>query len=148
MSEEKKTSGQTETLPQNEPMIQQALSKQEGREMGTANLGGKNEVMLLIGNDVKRFSLAGNKRWILGRFDKNPSHPDQVDLSPYGALELGISRFHVELQVDDNQLFAVDLNSTNGSYLNGDPLVPKKRALIRNGDELLLGRLAIQVLFR
>lgn len=148
MDEDNTLGGQTDILPQHDPTIQQALSRQEGREMGTAHLVGKGEVMLLIGNDVRRFSLSENTRWILGRFDKDPSHPDQVDLSPYSALDLGISRFHVELQIEDNQLFVIDLNSTNGSYLNGEPLIPKQRALVRNGDELLLGRLAIQVLFR
>jgi pSer/pThr/pTyr-binding forkhead associated (FHA) protein len=137
----------TGILPERDPEGQRALAKQSRRKLGTGTLGGKSEILLLIDNDVKRFPLAHEARWLLGRFDTT-DHPDQVDLSSYLALEKGVSRFHVQLQVEGDQLFATDLSSTNGTYVSGEPLTPRQPTLIRNGDELLLGRLLIQVLFR
>jgi hypothetical protein len=70
-----------------------------------------------------------------------------VDLSPYGAEDAGVSRRHVELRVRENHLFAVDLGSTNGTYLNGQRLEPNQPRILRDGDEMVLGKLAVRVRF-
>lgn len=148
MDDDLKTAGQTGTLPENDPQIQRVLAKYASRKLGTGTLGGKDEVLLLIGDEVKRFPLVDGARWLLGRFEQTTSHPDQVDLTAYQARELGVSRFHARLHVEDEQLFLTDLASTNGTYLSGEPLVPNKPSRVRNGDYMLLGRLLIQVIFR
>jgi len=137
----------TGILPERDPEFLRALAEQAKRKLGTGTLGEKQEVLLLIGEEVMSFSLSEEARWLLGRFETT-DHPDQVDLTPYGAAEKGVSRFHVQLQVEDNQLLVTDLSSTNGSYLSGEPLKARQPKLVRNGDNLLLGRLQIQVLFR
>ena len=137
----------TGTFPERDPEFQRRLAQQARRLPGTGRLSEKREVLLIIDEDVKRFTLTEGARWMLGRFKTN-DNPDQIDLTPFGAVELGVSRFHVQLHVEDNRLFATDLNSTNGTYVSGEPLEPNQPVLVRNGDNLLLGRLQIQVLFR
>lgn len=139
---------ETGTLIEKDPDFVRAMSERSKHPSGTALLGGKQEVMLLIENDIKRFPVDNGTRLILGRFDKATDHPDQIDLEPYNARELGVSRFHLQLQIENEQLFATDLNSTNGTYRGGEPFPANKPVLIRNGDMLLIGRLSIQVLFR
>ena len=57
---------------------------------------------------------------ILGRGD---SHPGRiiVNLEPYGARDLGVSREHVMLRPTPTRLFAIDQGSTNRTTVNGVP---------------------------
>ncbi|MCC7206336.1 MAG: FHA domain-containing protein [Anaerolineae bacterium] len=72
--------------------------------------------------------------------------PD-VDLGPYGASEMGVSRRHIRIRRKGILLYVADLNSTNGTLLNGRKLIPEGERLIRSGDELRLGHLKIRVKF-
>lgn len=47
-----------------------------------------------------------------------------------------VSSVHCELRNDQGQLSVVDLNSTNGTQVNGKPIPPMKPWLIKNGDTL------------
>jgi pSer/pThr/pTyr-binding forkhead associated (FHA) protein len=40
-----------------------------------------------------------------------------------------------------------DLGSTNGSYLNRRPLSPKTPHVIRHGDEVVFGKMLVQIYF-
>jgi pSer/pThr/pTyr-binding forkhead associated (FHA) protein len=138
----------TGTLPEKDPEMLRTIAARTKQPPGTTgSLGSKTEIMLLIDEDIRRYVVSEHTRLLLGRFD-DTDHPDQVNLSPYAAHDKGVSRFHLQLQVQDRQLIATDLNSTNGSYLGGEPLTPNQPTIVRNGDILMLGRLGIQVLFR
>jgi FHA domain len=84
-------------------------------------------------------------RLIIGRGDEE-REPD-IDLTQLDGVEQGISRWHAEFTYRDTQLFVEDLNSTNGTRLNGFRLDVGRRYRLRNGDELELGhlRLIVQV---
>jgi hypothetical protein len=49
----------------------------------------------------------------------------------------GVSRHHAELRVEDNQVVLVDLGSTNGTFVNGQPV---RRVALTNGTNVTLGR--------
>lgn len=72
--------------------------------------------------------------------------PD-VDLGPYEAGDKGVSRQHIRLKRKNILVYVIDLGSTNGTFLNGRRLVPHAERLLRNGDELQLGRLKVRVRF-
>jgi len=42
---------------------------------------------------------------------------------------------------------AFDLGSANGSFLNGQRLYPNEKRIVRDSDELRLGRLVMRVRF-
>jgi pSer/pThr/pTyr-binding forkhead associated (FHA) protein len=69
-------------------------------------------------------------------------YPD-VDLTPHGGEEGGVSRRHAELQYVGGGWFAMDLDSTNGTLLNGSELPPKVPTPLSDGDRLALGELEI-----
>jgi len=50
-----------------------------------------------------------------------------------------LSRLHVEVIVDENGVRVVDLNSSNGSFLNGEKLMPQQAYQMKPGDLLRLG---------
>lgn len=109
---------------------------------------GQHELLLVIRGMVERVMMNDAQSILLGRGDPQIRfHPD-VDLTPYGALDRGVSREHARLLISEERLYVIDLGSTNGTFLGGQRLEPDTPTLIGKGDELLLGRLAIQVLFR
>jgi pSer/pThr/pTyr-binding forkhead associated (FHA) protein len=84
----------------------------------------------------------------IGRSSDIPddTRPD-VDLGPFGAGDQGVSRKHIKIKRKNILVYVTDLGSTNGTLLNGRRLIPNAERLLRNGDELQLGRLKIKVKF-
>lgn len=70
-----------------------------------------------------------------------------VDLAPFGADKMGVSRYHAIIQASSTRILVQDFNSTNGTYLNGFALDPMTDYRLRHGDELILGRFGIKVHF-
>lgn len=84
---------------------------------------------------------------IIGRSDpKNPPLPD-IDLEPFGAYQLGVSRRHAMVLIQNNRLMIQDLGSSNGTYLNRRALRPEENYRVRHGDTITIGKLELQVLF-
>jgi hypothetical protein len=50
-----------------------------------------------------------------------------------------ISRQHAEIRLEGGQFFIVDLNSRNGTFVNGTPITPRVDHVLRNYDTLGLG---------
>lgn len=138
----------THLLPDFELEEQARQMEQALPQLGAPTLEGKREILLQIGDTVQRIPIADDMRCMLGRFDGKETRGQTVDLTPYGALEHGISRFHARLQVADQRLYLTDLESTNGSYVRGERLKPNRPVELQDGDFILLGSLPIQVSFR
>lgn len=115
---------------------------------GTATLGEQREVIMVIRGMIERVMISENSEFKLGRYDPTNRKSNEIDLTPYGALDRGVSREHAKLHLENDHLYVTDLNSTNGTYLAGNKIEPFKPELLRKGDELMVGRLAIQVMFR
>jgi hypothetical protein len=92
--------------------------------------------------------LAGRKEFSLGRITEGqPIFPD-VDLSPYQAFALGVSRLHASIKVYEDGLYIVDLGSSNGTRVNGQKITPQIAYPLKHGDVIALGKLKIQILIR
>jgi pSer/pThr/pTyr-binding forkhead associated (FHA) protein len=83
---------------------------------------------------------------LIGRSGPHTPPPD-LDLSPYGGDTQGVSRRHAQLLFDGESLFLEDLNSTNGTRLNGYILKAGEPYRLRDGDEITLGSLRILLRF-
>jgi pSer/pThr/pTyr-binding forkhead associated (FHA) protein len=91
--------------------------------------------------------LAARNEFSLGRVaEGQPIMPD-IDLTPYKAYENGVSRLHAILKLVNNQVLLLDLGSSNGTYVNGNRLVPSVERPLNQGDMIHLGKLKIQFLF-
>ncbi len=85
---------------------------------------------------------------IMGRSDVAIGEKPTVDLTPYSADTMGVSRKHAKItRREDNALHLIDLKSANGTFLNGQKLIPEQPRILRNGDEVRLGRLVMTVEF-
>lgn len=85
---------------------------------------------------------------IIGRRDPTKDSSPGLDLTPHGAYQMGISRNHAVLRIIDHILHVVDLGSRNGTYVNGRKVHPEKPLLLRDGDELRLGKIVMRVFFQ
>jgi hypothetical protein len=87
---------------------------------------------------------------VIGRSAQGSVMVPDVDLAEQRGAELGVSRLHMSLHYDPTQeaVLVVDMNSANGSYINGQKLLPKEVRVLRHGDELRLGKLILIVSFR
>jgi len=104
------------------------------------------QVVLHVGDGPSRPLAVGvSQRLVLGRGKDGDGEPPDLDLSGFGAQNFGVSRRHVALVQQDGGLYVEDLNSSNGTRLNGLPLARGGRYRLRNNDELELGSLRVLV---
>lgn len=100
-------------------------------------------LVLTIGDERRLQSLVIQPRMVVGR-GADTGEP-QIDLSPFGASDLGVSRQHAALTWDGEAMFIEDLDSTNGTRINGKPIEPRTPIRVRNEDELEFGSLRVMV---
>jgi hypothetical protein len=83
---------------------------------------------------------------VLGRYDPGSNQPT-VDLTPYNAGGLGVSRRHARLVAQDDIYLIEDMGSTNGTWINQQRLPAGKQHGLQNGDVLQLGQLVLNIFF-
>jgi hypothetical protein len=85
---------------------------------------------------------------IVGRADNITNYTPEIDLAPYGAYRLGISRRHAIVRLmPGNTLSVTDLGSRNGTMVNNQKLIANAPFPLKDGDELAIGTLLIRVTF-
>jgi pSer/pThr/pTyr-binding forkhead associated (FHA) protein len=84
----------------------------------------------------------------LGRYDEDRAQQPDIDLTMYNALEKGVSSLHASIQHSQDGVWLQDAGSTNGTYLNGRRLTANQNYIVRDGDEIQLGRLVTHIQFQ
>lgn len=85
---------------------------------------------------------------VIGRQPRPDDPPVTLDLETYDGHELGVSRHHCMMKKINGNLILVDLDSINGTFLNGDRAIPLKRYNIKDGDTITIGRLTLEIRFQ
>ena len=93
-------------------------------------------------------SLVGRDNFTLGRSGGGQAIVPDVDLDTYGAQDQGISRLHAEIRLDGEGVHVVDLDSVNGTLINGKRIEPQLPRRLRHKDIIQLGRLRLQLVSR
>lgn len=132
-----KLSPKTDALP-NTPLKPQL-------RWGTAYFGDKSLLRIRVRDADALLEVDFDSEIVLGR-EVGDSTPD-VDLTAYNAQHLGVSRRHAKLTRERATVMVQDLGSVNGTFLNGQKLMPYQPRVLRNEDELILGRLVMRVSF-
>lgn len=140
------TPAPTISIPRDQVNLEASATKPsvpEGPDLSSGALLG-----LRVVSSGEVLSLIGRDNYTLGRaVEGQPIIPD-VDLSPYDAFEQGVSRLHAELRLLDDGVFIVDLDSANGTLLNGRRIEIQKPIATRHGDIIQLGRMRLQLISR
>jgi hypothetical protein len=108
-------------------------------------------MLLLVLKEAARVLLLQphqGREYVIGRVEGSTVAVD-VDLTPYQARERGVSRHHVAITraPEHHCLMVRDLQSDNGTYLNGQRLRPAETRVLSHGDDLRLGQLELLVHF-
>jgi FHA domain len=80
----------------------------------------------------------------IGRKTEQAENSTNIDLTRFNAYDSGVSRTHARFERAGTRLFLRDLNSTNGTRLNGKRLAPMEVHEIRHGDKIQFGGLSAQ----
>lgn len=130
-------------------MTDQEINSRAGAfERGTSRFCEGASVILRVLDAQEALVFQPVKPTVLGRVSpSNPRKPD-IDLREYRAYEKGVSCYHATIYVYENDLVIADLGSTNGTYLNGQRLLPHQRQVLHDGDEVRLSNLVARVYFK
>ncbi|MBT5873183.1 MAG: FHA domain-containing protein [Candidatus Latescibacteria bacterium] len=80
---------------------------------------------------------------VIGREDPISNIFPDIDTTPFGGLEGGVSRKHAKLIESAGQYSIEDLNSTNYTLVNKEKQEPSAARPLVAGDEIRLGRVAM-----
>lgn len=87
--------------------------------------------------------LLTKQEMIIGREDPISSIFPDIDTTPFGGLEGGVSRKHARMYEENGAYYIEDLNSTNYTLINKQKIDPSSARPLAAGDEIRLGRVAL-----
>ncbi len=105
-------------------------------------------IALVIVATGKRIQVDTSKEQIIGRKDNRTGATPTIDLSEEGGYEGGVSRQHAILSVQNGVCLIEDLESSNGTFVNGRLLEAYQPTPLHHRDNLTLGKLLLRVDFR
>jgi hypothetical protein len=103
-------------------------------------------LLLFLLNRTEPIALCTEQEFVLGRGGALASKPI-FDLSDFDAYALGVSRSHAVIKALKDKYVLTDLNSANGTWLNGERLLPAKSHDLPSGGVIQLGRLQLVVVY-
>lgn len=116
---------------------------------GTETLVAGQAVLLQVGDTAQSIDFQPDVDFTLGRGEgSGAGSGSDLDLTPYGGVEKGVSRRHAALRRGEGMLAVIDLDSTNGTFLNGHRLAAHQPHIVHDGDEIRLGKLSMHIYFR
>jgi hypothetical protein len=114
---------------------------------GTKRFHPSMAIVLHIDEATEPLIIEPAERFIVGRLDRQRGIAPDLDLTPYGAVEKGISREHAEMRSSEDELVLVDLGSTNGTFINENQLTPSVPEVLHDGDLIRLGQMRLHIYF-
>ena len=84
----------------------------------------------------------------IGRLDAAHGIFPDLDLTPDGGLESGVSRRHCKVHQQDSNYLVEDVGSANGTFLNGQRLTPYLPHALKHGDKLQLGSIELGIIIQ
>lgn len=104
-----------------------------------------NELALYFPNYSDPFRIEVDDFITIGRADPESNTYPSLDLGPYFASQLGVSRYHAEIRLISGRYHIKDMGSRNGTKVNGTKIAPFTLVPFTKGDEIRLGHFAMIV---
>jgi hypothetical protein len=98
---------------------------------------------LIVSASGAEIPLSASGEMLIGREDPVSGIYPDIDMTPHGGEDGGISRKHARLIMEGGNYFIEDLDSTNFTFVNKQKLAPKTRHQLNDGDEVRCGRVAM-----
>lgn len=119
-----------------------------GNTWGTARFVPNSSLIIHVRDAAEPLTIKPTEETSMGRADSSSKSIPTVDLTAFGAQEKGVSRMHAAIKRTDESLLLADLGSVNGTYLNGQRLMADHPHILRDGDEVRLGKLVMHIYFK
>src|SRR5258708_16489526 len=102
------------------------------------------KLMLFVGADrTASVRVEVVEHLAVGRSDPDNGYTPGLDLGGYGGQNAGVSRHYAVIDVKDGGLQIRDLDSTNGTRVNGFDLSANHPYRLKQGDEIEFGHLSM-----
>ena len=129
------------------------LNEQTSQPLDSEHFGPDSVLVLRVRGSTENYETRPQKtdhELIIGRSTKGSVLAPDIDLTNRQASEMGVSRLHLSINYDaeHSAVLVSDLGSANGSFINGQRMMPKEVRVLRHGDELRLGKLVLLASFR
>lgn len=140
-------------LPSGGPLRTEPLPEQEGgRPARPRHEGGDQadqprtiKIEVTVMNTGRKILLSADREILVGRLDAAHGIFPELDMTADGGLEHGVSRRHARIYTRDGTCFVEDLDSTNGTFLNGERITPYLPYAFHDGDSLTFGTMRQQI---
>ncbi|MEL6407804.1 MAG: FHA domain-containing protein [Chloroflexota bacterium] len=109
------------------------------------NIKVDNALLFYVGSDPEPMIFVEKRDIDIGRQDSGGHITPEMDLNKYDGNLLGVSRVHAQIKFREGKYLVQDLHSTNGTWLDGNRLVPYQRYELQDGSMLQFGRLMTRV---
>lgn len=136
----------TEPLPEQDDRQQHARPNRTDDEVEQALRSVQLDVLVL--NTGRDISLSADREILVGRLDSAHGIFPELDMTVDSGLEQGVSRRHARIYARDGACFVEDLDSTNGTFLNGERVTPYLPYVFHDGDILTFGTLRLEMHIR
>lgn len=131
----------TEPLPENtDGLPAHPRREDEDQEEGPGTV----QINVLVLNTGREVSLSANRELLVGRLDAAHGIFPELDMTADSGLEQGVSRRHARIYTRDSVCFVEDLDSTNGTFLNGERITPYLPYAFHDGDTVTFGTLRLE----
>jgi len=114
-------------------------------EHNRITLDEEQQLTFIIPSSRQRLTVPLREQIQVGRADADNDFYPELDLTDYGGGQKGVSRHHAIIEASTSGIALIDLNSTNGTYLNSFRLSGKRPYIIKDGDEIRFGDLLIHI---
>jgi pSer/pThr/pTyr-binding forkhead associated (FHA) protein len=96
-------------------------------------------------NTGRKVLLSIEQEILVGRLDAAHGIFPELDMTPDGGLEQGVSRRHARIYAREGTCFVEDLDSTNGTFLNEERVTPYLPYAFKDSDLLTFGTMQLRV---
>jgi hypothetical protein len=130
------------------PRAVEEQKEDTGIQLGSDVFGADMVLRLEVMNAGDELVVDPHREIVIGRRDPATGTAPDVDLTAFSGYKLGVSRKHAVLRVRGGRLEILDLGSSNGTMVNGVRIPSHEPRLLRDGDQLLMGKLSMRISFQ
>ncbi len=112
----------------------------------TEHAADEDVIVLEIGKHRLVVTVPQGQQVIIGRYHVTNAIQPQIDLTPFGAAAAGCSRLHAAIGHDEAGWWIKDLNSSNGTWINGERAAPLVEYRLAPVSTIWLTKLDVRVL--
>jgi len=140
-------------LPSGGPLRTEPLPEQEDGRPARPRIDGADfderertiRIEVTVQQTGRKMMLSADRELLVGRLDAAHGIFPEMDMTTDDGLEQGVSRRHARIYTRDGTCFVEDLDSTNGTFLNGERITPYLPYAFHDGDSLTFGTLKLDV---